>query len=204
MSHRDAQKSTHAILVNCRFTSFLIPSVHFLSTYLFLPMYRLCIYKKKEKKTVAWEKASDIKIHFKASLYTAGFFAKDRQPEQNQRNTHQSYFRKGQGQKTLQEKRNGHLCTGRIKFFQNILARHVGGTWPQKRAKKAPTVRNEHIIISPVSSCLFPSGSQQPSIASAPLEETSDTNKFLQDLQTETEWSLGKRPDKENGSLLIH
>lgn len=106
LSHTDAQKSTHAILVNCRFTSFLIPSVHFLSTDLFLAMYRLRIYKKKEKKKIAWEKASDFKIHFKASLYTAGFFAKDRQPEQNQRNPHQSYFCKGQGQKTLQEKRN--------------------------------------------------------------------------------------------------
>lgn len=157
------------------------------STDLFLPMHRLCIYKKKErkKKKVAWEKASDFKIQLKASLYTAGFFVKDRQqPERNQRNTHQSYFCKGRGQKTLQEKRkrtifflNEHLCTGRIKFFQKILARHVGGTWPQQRAKKAPAIRNEHISISHVSSCFHPSRSQQqPSTAPPPLEETSETN----------------------------
>lgn len=176
-------------------------------------MHRLCIYKKKKKK-VAWEKASDFNIHLKPSLYTAGFFVKDRQqPEQNQRNMHQSYFCKCQGQKTLQEKRNrtifffdGHLCTGRIKFFQKILARHVSGTWPQQRAKKAPAIRNEHTSVSQVSSRFFPGRSQQPpqpSTASAPLEKTSETNKFLQDLQTEMEWSLGKRPNKENGSLLI-
>lgn len=155
------------------------------STDLFLPMHRLCIYKKKEKNKVAWEKASDFKIHLKASLYTAGLFVKDRQqPEQTQRNMHQSYFCKGQGQKTLQEKRNrtvfflnGHLRTGRIKFLQKILAKHIGGTWPQQLAKKAPTIKNEHMSISHVASCFFPSRSQQPpqlSTASAPLEETSE------------------------------
>lgn len=155
-----------------------------------------------------------LKYILKPLCILQGFLLGTGNSQSKTKDTHQSYFCKGQGQTTLQEKRNktiffsnGHLGTGRRKFFRKILAKHIGGTWPQQLAEKAPTIKNEHTSISHVSSCFFPSRSQQPpqpSTASAPLEETSERSDFLQDLQTGIGWSFGKRPNKENGSLLIH
>lgn len=91
--------------------------------------------KRKKKRKYLEKRQVTLKYILKPLCILQGFLLGTGNSQSKTKDMHQSYFCKGQGQTTLQEKRNktiffsnGHLGTGRRKFFRKILAKHIGGT----------------------------------------------------------------------------